>query len=285
MAKPGAGFDAGVASGEALGVGAVRIVGGGIGLARTCEVVEVQPAISKSPVRLAANRWEMVIRPERGGRITSLRLDGEEILDQGIGVDQPTAEGFVESGAWGWDEMVPNVEATDTLPDHGEAWRLPWDVHDAGLMSCRGRLLPWELERWIRLGDAVRVTYRYRNAGLEPQLAYWCAHPLFRFEPGMEIDAPVRHPAEGASAKFFLPKASVDRVRMRWTSGANVEMSWDAGLTPYVAIWVCNGDLGGYRQLAIEPATGGGDRPDASVPPPLLAPGETFEWWLQIAAL
>jgi len=101
----------------------------------------------------------------------------------------------------------------------------------------------------------------------------------------MEIDAPVRHPAEGASAKFFLPKASVDRVRMRWTSGANVEMSWDAGLTPYVAIWVCNGDLGGYRQLAIEPATGGGDRPDASVPPPLLAPGETFEWWLHIAAL
>src|SRR5260370_41003121 len=81
-----------------------------------------------SPVRLGANRWEMVIRPERGGRITSLRLDGEELLDQGIGVDQPTAYGFVEGGAFGWDEMVPNLEPTETLPDHGEAWRLPWTI-------------------------------------------------------------------------------------------------------------------------------------------------------------
>ena len=76
--------------------------------------------------------WRMDIRPERGGRITSLRLRGEELLDQGIGVDQPTAEGFVEAGAWGWDELVPTVEATGTLPDHGEAWRVPWAVASEG---------------------------------------------------------------------------------------------------------------------------------------------------------
>ena len=162
MTKTCAGFVAGVASGEALGEGAVRIVGGGIGLARTCEVVEVQPAISKSPVRLAANRWEMVIRPERGGRITSLRLDGEEILDQGIGVDQPTAEGFVEGGAWGWDEMVPNVEPTDALPDHGEAWRVSWEVlhssQRSAAMRALGRIVPWELTRTISLDEDVRVS-------------------------------------------------------------------------------------------------------------------------------
>src|SRR5690348_1179128 len=67
-------------------------------------------AASIARVRMAAGRWELVARPERGGRITSLRLDGEELLDQGIGVDQPTAKGFVDGGAFGWDEMVPNLE-------------------------------------------------------------------------------------------------------------------------------------------------------------------------------
>src|SRR5260370_25631744 len=81
-----------------------------------------------SPVRVAAGRWERAIRPERGGRITALRLDGEELLDQGIGGDQPPAYGFVEGGAFGWDEMVPNLEPTETLPDHGEGWRLPWTI-------------------------------------------------------------------------------------------------------------------------------------------------------------
>jgi len=86
----------------------------------------------------------------------------------------------------------------------------------------------------------------------------------------------------GASAKKFLPKGSIDRARLGWKSGAAIELAWDAGLTPYVGVWVCNGDLGGYRQIAIEPATGGSDRPDLAAPPPLLAPGETFEWWLEI---
>ena len=95
------------------------------------------------------------MRPERGGRITSLRLDGEELLDQGIGVDQPTANGFVEGGAFGWDEMVPTVEATDMLPDHGEAWRLPWQTLRRApaevSMRCRGRVVPWELTRSVYL--------------------------------------------------------------------------------------------------------------------------------------
>jgi galactose mutarotase-like enzyme len=240
-------------------------------------------------MRIAAQRWELEIRPERGGRIVSLRLDGEELLDQGIGVDQPSANGFVEGGAFGWDEMVPNVDATDTLPDHGEAWRLPWEVVDSSRMQCRGRLVPWELQRQLEIDDMVSVAYRYRNAGTGPHLAYWCAHPLFKFESAMQIGFSGGHRlaglAPGTSAKVFLPKGSVDRVGLRWKSGTGIEMSWDPTLTPYVGIWACNGDLGGYRQIAIEPATGGNDKPDPAAPPPLLKPGETYEWWLRIRAL
>ena len=233
----------------------------------------------------------MEIRPERGGRITSLSLAGEELLDQGIGVDDASAVEFVRAGAWGWDEMVPNVEAAGSLPDHGEAWRLSWQVtehaSDSVAMCCTGRVVPWKLERRIALLErAVRVSYVYTNVGRESHLAYWCAHPLFRFESGMEIGVPgggrLAGLAEGTSTKGFLPRGSADRVRLGWGSGMAVELAWDRGLTPYVGVWVCNGDLGGYRQVAIEPATGGNDGPDPAQPPPLLAPGETHSWWLEV---
>src|SRR2546427_13116807 len=106
-------------------------------------------------MRLASGRWEIHVRPERGGRIISLRLDGEELLDQGIGVDQPTAKSFVEGGAWGWDEIVPNLEPTDELPDHGEASRRPWEMLDEGLTGCRGPARPSGVPRRSEVEDAA----------------------------------------------------------------------------------------------------------------------------------
>lgn len=250
-------------------------------------------------VRLRGGPWEMEIRPERGGRITSLRLAGEELLDQGIGVDDPSGEGFVASGAWGWDEMVPCVEAARypgpgpfsgaELPDHGEAWRLAWTVMaktpSSAAMSCSGRVLPWCLRRRVELGKhAVRLTYSYRNNGSAPLLAYWCAHPLFRYEPDMQVEAgsPVPRPEPRTSKKVFLRRGLADSARLEWKSGSAVVIAWDKLVTPYVGVWVCNGDLGGYHHIAIEPATGGGDRPHLAVPPPLLAPGEELDWWLEV---
>ena len=218
--------------------------------------------------------------PERGGRITSLRLGGEELLEQGIGIDDPGAADFIAGGAQGWDEMVPNLEAVGSLPDHGEAWRVPWVVEEASesssRMSCRGRVVPFLFRRNIVLGERVRVDYTYTNVGTKPHLSYWCAHPLFRFESGMDIGVPdgerLAQLSPGRSTKVLLPAGSLDRVRLGWRTGAAIEITWDANLAPDLAVWVCNGDLGGYRQVAIEPAT------NSSV----LRPGETFEWWLEV---
>ncbi|HYM66841.1 MAG TPA: hypothetical protein VEW68_06095 [Patescibacteria group bacterium] len=290
----------GVELGAALGVGEAVSAGDGDGLglgvatearvpqAAATRIAQAAAASMRPVVSIAGGRWGLDARPERGGRVVSLRLDGEELLDQGIGVDQPTADGFVEGGAFGWDEMVPTLDATASLPDHGEAWRLPWVVERAegaeAVMTCSGRVAPWELERRVQLGDAVTASYTYRNAGGRAREAYWCAHPLFKFEPGMEIDAAggVSEPPPGESAKVHLPAGRIDRVRLRWSSGRGIEMSWDPRLTPYVGIWICNGDLGGYHQVGVEPATGGGDRPDSAMPAPLLMPGETLRWWLRI---
>jgi galactose mutarotase-like enzyme len=243
------------------------------------------------------------VNPSRGGRITSMRLRGEELLDQGIGGEDPSSQDFIAAGASGWDEMVPNVDvstypgsgpwAGTQLPDHGEAWRMPWNVLEAtaasASMECRGTVLPWSLRRELKLTEhAVRATYEYRNDGAHPLYAYWCAHPLFRYEGGMAIGVEggdlLAGLAEGTSTKRFLRRGSVDSVRLSWTSGTAVEIAWDSGLTPYVGVWACNGDLGGYRQVAIEPATGGADHPHLAVPPPLLEPGERFTWWLEMRA-
>ncbi|MDQ2943945.1 MAG: hypothetical protein M3R21_09805 [Candidatus Dormibacteraeota bacterium] len=199
---------------------------------------------------LKGGPWQLEIMPERGGRISSLRLDGEELLEQGIGVDDPSAEGFVQGGAWGWDEMVPNVDPTETLPDHGEAWRMRWAVLESSggtaLMRCAGKIVPWELARRIQLGDdALRVSYVYTNRGSLPQLAYWCAHPLFKFESGMEIGVQggdrLARLESGTSTKVFLPKGSIESVRLGWKSGAAIEQAWDARLTPHISVGVQRG--------------------------------------------
>jgi galactose mutarotase-like enzyme len=255
--------------------------------------------LDTTTVRLRGGAWELEAWPDRGGRIVSLSLGGDELLDQGIGVDDPEAAGYVAAGARGWDEMVPTIDRTPypgpgewegvDLPDHGEAWRLPWQVVDQTAsttkMQCLGRVLPWRLERSIDVrGGSVRLEYVYENVGRIPLYAYWCAHPLFRYEPGMEVDVEGGFvmPPPGASAKVFLPSGTVDHAQLSWPSGSAVEMAWDSRVTPYVAIWSCNGDLGGYRHVAIEPATGGHDRPDPAAPPPLLAPGGRLSWWLEV---
>ena len=254
----------GVASAAGVGDVCTAATGVWLGFARAA------PPHAATRIVAAMTRWEMKVRPERGGRIVSLRLDGEELLDQGIGVDKPTAAGFVEGGAFGWDEMVPNLEPTEALPDHGEAWRLPWDVIEESTMRCRGRIVPWELRRRIDVGESIDVSYRYTNVGKEPHRAYWCAHPLFKYDGRLHVSVQVPRPAEGASAKVFMPARSLNRVRI-----GRVEQSWDPALTADVGVWVCNGDLGGYMQIAFEPATAS----------PLLQPGESIDWWLRIRAL
>ncbi len=286
-----------VGDGDGVGMGALVGLLVGEGLGRWVAVLVEQAASRQSArapfrrdltlldttirgdVKLLGGPWEMEIQPEHGGRIISLRLAGEELLDQGIGVDDPSAVGFVAAGARGWDEMVPCVDASlypgpgpfegVELPDHGEAWRLPWTVVDDATLECTGRVLPWRLRRRVELGErAVRVAYTYRNDGAEPLLAYWCAHPLFRYDSDMQVEvgSPVPRPEAGRSRKVFLRRGQAHRARLEWSSGSAIEIAWDKRLTPY----------------AIEPATGGGDRPHLAVPPPLLAPGEELTWRLEV---
>src|SRR5258708_6724528 len=164
---------------------------------------------------LRGGPWEMEVLPARGGRITSLRLDGEELLEQGIGIDDPEASGFVAGGGFGGGEMVSPVPAPGAFAGPRGAWR-----------GGRG--------------------------------------------------------GGGGGARAGGGAGWVDRAGWGWGGGAGVGVGWDVSGRPYVGVGVCNGGLGGCRQVGVEPATGGYDRPDSSAAAPLLWPGEELRWWLEV---
>ena len=67
--------------GSGLAVGCTAATGVGLGWAAVRAGPQAATAIRASigaAMKLASKRWEMDVRPERGGRISSLRLDGEE---------------------------------------------------------------------------------------------------------------------------------------------------------------------------------------------------------------
>lgn len=133
----------------------------------------------------------MEVRPELGGRITSLTTgDGFEWLLPSTDADRPGyGAPFLRPGMGGWDEVCPSVSA-DVLeggrlvPDHGDVWNIPWDV-EAGSsdhLTLQTDLVsvPVKLQRTIsrsQTGFTFSYTAATRAAGLHPVL--WCAHPQF----------------------------------------------------------------------------------------------------------
>ncbi len=110
---------------------------------------------------------------------------------------RPVAYGapFAEQDMAGWDEMFPTILACPypgpgpqhgvPLPDHGEAWALPWGVTRAAdgelTLTLEGRALPYRLTRTATLGptDTLTLHYTLENLGDDPMPTMWAAHPQF----------------------------------------------------------------------------------------------------------
>lgn len=153
-------------------------------------------------------RLRVVLLPDLGGKIASLydRVAGREWLAQPARAPRRPAYGsrFVEAELCGWDEMLPTIDPCcwegTALPDHGEAWSLPWQVDAASgealVLSVCGRALPYRLERRATLTAPGRLELRYAlsNTGRETFPVLWAAHPQFaadartrlRLPPGVE---------------------------------------------------------------------------------------------------
>ena len=153
----------------------------------------------------------VVVVPDAGAKIVSLfdKRAGREWL---VTPEQsnpfrawPVGTEYNPNQCGGWDEMFPTILACAypgegpycgaELPDHGEAWALPWA--DAGstperiALELTGRALPYRLRRVLSLdGDALIMDYMLENCG-EAEFAYlWASHPQFACEPGATIVLP-----------------------------------------------------------------------------------------------
>lgn len=153
-------------------------------------------------VELAAGDLRVVVVPELGGKIASLRLAGREWLAQPDRELSPVSYGdsYRDADLSGWDELLPTIEACVlpsgvALPDHGEVWTQAWQVQWASerdlISEVSGRVLPYHLRRQISLvppttdeatgtiAAAVRLDYQIRVTGTSPVPLLWAAHPQF----------------------------------------------------------------------------------------------------------
>ncbi len=150
---------------------------------------------------LESDALRVVMVPALGAKIVSLvdrRGDFEWLPGPMPGRPvQPVAYAapFVEQDMAGWDEMFPTILACAypgpgpqhgvALPDHGEAWSLPWEVTQATeeelVLALTGRALPYRLTRSATVGQTDTLTLRYtlENLGDDPMPTMWAAHPQF----------------------------------------------------------------------------------------------------------
>lgn len=154
----------------------------------------------------------VVMVPDMGAKIVSLvdKRNGFEWLVGPI-PGRPVkpvayAASFQEQDMAGWDEMFPTIVACAypgsgplngaPLPDHGEAWQLPWAVTKAAdgelVLTLTGRVLPYRLTRAATFiaPDVLCLHYTLENLGDQQMPYIWAAHPQFVAGPGCRVILP-----------------------------------------------------------------------------------------------
>ena len=176
-------------------------------------------------VRLSDDAISVVVLPDLGGRVVSLRDErsGREWLMQGTlpGPDEARAwsqEDAVFSGrvSFGWDECLPTVApcadpldpGAPRLRDHGDLWGRPAEV----VTEARAIITTWTVARWgyrcsrrlsLEAAGTLRADYELTSLMDQPAPFLWSMHPTVFLEPGGRIELP-----------------GVDQVRLTWVTGS-----------------------------------------------------------------
>ena len=100
--------------------------------------LESKLAGAEENVVIKAGGCSVTLMPALGGKIASLRVGADELLQTPLKPLAPRTRtmAFSDSDASGWDECLPSVAActmpteagTAVIPDHGDLWRVPWKV-------------------------------------------------------------------------------------------------------------------------------------------------------------
>jgi galactose mutarotase-like enzyme len=172
-------------------------------------ILESKQAGPKENVVIQAGPCALTLIPALGGKLASLRVASDELLQSPLSpYDSRTRTmAFSEADASGWDECLPSVAdctleteaGLATVPDHGDLWRVPWQVLDATEDSATLRAncfsLPLQLTRSVILSESptgwqLQLLYSLTNLGAYNVPWSWAAHPLFAADQGDRILLP-----------------------------------------------------------------------------------------------
>lgn len=164
---------------------------------------------SEENVLIQKGPCSVQILPRFGGKIASILLENKELLQAPLAPVAPRTQTmpFDESDASGWDECLPSVAGCTVqtaagpaqVPDHGDLWRVPWEIIASGpdSVTLRGACfsLPLVLERTTVLSETAggwRLANHYKltNHGNHPAPWSWAAHPLYGAAEGDRIRLP-----------------------------------------------------------------------------------------------
>jgi hypothetical protein len=270
---------------------------------------------------------QLRVLPDCGGKLLSLveKRQGYDWLwkNPQLAVREPRyGESFVEQlDSGGWDEICPSVDPCVlptgvSIPDHGDAVHLPWEVLSRSInelsMRVQGRSLPFCLKRSLCLcGRELRCEYTLCNVGQQAFPWLWCAHPLLAFGPEVDLEVacefdvgyamgaaepffgkrvtwPDLPPRDTAwAAKLFSEREAVGEVTARNLSGATLRFAWQPSEIPYLGLWVNNGAWSGagtapYYNLGVEPGMLPLDDLSKAADAPILEAGVEFSWGLSV---
>jgi galactose mutarotase-like enzyme len=262
--------------------------------------------------------------PKLGGKVTSLRFGtgGREWLAppvRALAVPAP-GQDWGELDCSGWDECFPNIGASAALglSDHGDVWRVPWDVATTSSGSVAPPHRTYRFSRDIaEQGSALRIEYRVENTGEQPLHWAWAQHMLLaadehtrivasspmhlRLDSGFELGvASTRLDwLDGIGTAEIRLDEAVDRAAKLWFEpplpavvavvSDGEWLAWRVADSsfPHLGLWV---NLGGWgdaplRHVAIEPAFGAHDKPGCAYSYlDRLPAGHTKTWHVALEA-
>jgi hypothetical protein len=258
-------------------------------------------AVLDSPV------MHVEVVPALGAKVLSMidRRSGREWMWSPPG-DPPLfanrlGDAFPDSTLRGADECLPTIDACRwqgrELPDHGEAWSVPWTLDEAAL--AHGALVtrldlpltPLTVERRITL-DVDRATFSYhvRNRGAGTEDLLWAFHPLLSWQAGDRLELPPGagplhvecsteaagpqvwdgpQPAPGidlealelghdrAYVKLFAGPLRQGRAAILGGMHDRFAVEWDPAELPWFGLWLTRGGWRGIHHAAPEPTTSG----------------------------
>jgi galactose mutarotase-like enzyme len=170
---------------------------------------EVVTRIENENVLIQIGDCTVTILPQFGGKISSILVRGHELLQAPLAPYAPRTRimSFDEGDASGWDECLPSVARCTAqtvngpvdVPDHGDLWRVAWQVLTSanGSISMQGDCfsLPLKLLRTITLtqtekGYRLQADYQVTNTSATETPWAWSAHAGYASEAGDRVILP-----------------------------------------------------------------------------------------------